>query len=75
MYKFCKKKKRIGQTGKTLVGMVGRVSSPSTLFTSLVRSERIFAGFVGSGQKKMVKFHVRKLPFMFPVVVVLRFIR
>ena len=35
---------------------------------------RIVAGFVGVGQKKMVKFHVRKLPFMFPVVVVLGFI-
>ena len=35
---------------------------------------RIVAGFVGIGQKKMAKFHVRRLSFIFPVVVVLDFI-
>ena len=50
--------------------LVCRVTSPSHLLTSF----RIVDGFVEIGQKKMAKFHVRRLPLMFPVVVVLGFI-
>ena len=55
--------------------LLGRVPSPSRLFhQSREFGIRIVVGFVGIGQTKKAKFHVRRLPFMFPVVVVMGFI-